>query len=146
MGKILFLVGMFSCLAGCLKQENYGPWQSLDIYKTSSVLTQSYHFTVSKEANGSMTIQGFCFDNEKEYRLEEKVLLSEGVAEALLGMKLEMVSTQKSKPKIFDVADEVQMRCTLTNADGTQRNIAISDEMQQELITLLKTEMIHKTR
>ena len=70
------IFGFLTFLFGCSEDPSkYGEWQSFSLHRTSSVMTDSYHYTVRKTENGEMTVTGFCYDEETEYRMEEEVFL-----------------------------------------------------------------------
>ena len=52
-GAILMILGLFASLFGCSEDPaKYGEWQSFSLHRTSSVMTDAYHYTVRKAENG----------------------------------------------------------------------------------------------
>ena len=50
------VIGLLASLFGCSEDlAKYGEWQSFSLHRTSSVMTDAYHYTVRKAENGEMT-------------------------------------------------------------------------------------------
>lgn len=133
-GAILMILGFLSSLFGCSEDlSKYGEWQSFSLHRTSSVMTDAYHYTVRKTENGEMTVTGFCYDEETEYRVEEEVFLPSDIAFDLRMMELESQPTYKPK-KQPQKMDGAQNSASVTHTDGTERQIALSDEKTAETV------------
>ena len=128
------ILGFLSFLSGCSEDlSKYGEWQSFSLHRTSSVMTDAYHYTVRKTENGEMTVTGFCYDEETEYRVEEEVFLPSDIAFDLRRMELESQPTYKPK-KQPQKMDGAQNSASVTHTDGTERQIALSDEKTAETV------------
>jgi len=136
-GMVLMVLGVFAAFFGCSKQQN-DPWSSFCMNQTSSVLSQAYHFSVYMEAEGRMTVQGYCFEGGTEYRAEQAMPLSEEEAEIIRNMALETAPTKKTSLKDRLVSDGTQQKVTLTHQNGEERVISLSDIDRQSLETLLR--------
>ena len=133
-GGILMIFGFLTSLFGCSEDPaKYGEWQSFSLHRTSSVMTDAYHYTVRKTENGEMTVNGFCYDEENEYRVEEDVFLPSDIAFDLRMMELESQPTFKPK-KQPQKMDGAQNSASVTHSDGTERQIALSDEKTAEIV------------
>ena len=131
------IFGLFASLFGCSEDPSkYGDWQSFRLYRTSSVMTDAYYYTVRKAENGEITVIGFCYDEETEYRVEEEVFLPGDIAFDLRMMELEAQPTYKPK-KLPQKMDGAQNSASVTHADGTERRIALSDEKTAEIVESL---------
>ena len=132
------ILGFVSFLSGCSEDlSKYGEWQSFSLHRTSSVMTDAYHYTVRKTENGEMTVTGFCYDEETEYRVEEEVYLPSDIAFDLRRMELESQPTYKPK-KQPQKMDGAQNSASVTHTDGTERQIALSDEKTAETVESLR--------
>lgn len=137
-GGILMIFGFLTSLFGCSEDPaKYGDWQSFSLHRTSSVMTDAYHYTVRKAENGEMTVTGFCYDEETEYRVEEEVYLPSDIAFDLRMMELESQPTHKPK-KQPQKMDGAQNSASVTHTDGTERQIALSDEKTAETVESLR--------
>ncbi|MBQ9995952.1 MAG: hypothetical protein IJP32_06240, partial [Clostridia bacterium] len=137
-GAVLMVIGLLASLFGCSEDlSKYGEWQSFSLHRTSSVMTDAYHYTVRKAENGEMTVNGFCYDEETEYRVEEEVFLPSDIAFDLRMMELESQPTFKPK-KLPQVMDGAQNSASVTHSDGTERQIALSDEKTAEIVGSLR--------
>lgn len=132
------IFGFLTSLFGCSEDPaKYGDWQSFSLHRTSSVMTDAYHYTVRKAENGEMTVTGFCYDEETEYRVEEEVYLPSDIAFDLRMMELESQPTHKPK-KQPQKMDGAQNSASVTHTDGTERQIALSDEKTAETVESLR--------
>lgn len=132
------VIGLLASLFGCSEDPaKYGEWQSFSLHRTSSVMTDAYHYTVRKAENGEMTVTGFCYDEETEYRVEEEVFLPSDIAFDLRMMELELQPTHKPK-KLPQKMDGAQNSVSVTHADGTERQIVLSDEKTAEIVGSLR--------
>ena len=132
------VIGLLASLFGCSEDPSkYGEWQSFSLHRTSSVMTDAYHYTVRKTENGEMTVNGFCYDEENEYRVEEDVFLPSDIAFDLRMMELESQPTFKPK-KQPQKMDGAQNSASVTHSDGTERKITLSDEKTAEIVGSLR--------
>jgi len=140
------VIGLLASLFGCSDDpEKHGLWESFSLHRTSSVMTDAYHFTVRTAENGGMTVTGFCYEDGTEYRVEEEAVLSEAAVSALRIMELEKLPTYKPK-KAFPVMDGAQTSASVTHTDGTERKIVLSDEQITEIVCLLEKEIAEKAK
>ena len=139
-GLILMVVSLVSVLFGCAKAQQQ-QWSSLTYHVTSSVHTEGCHFTVCRIEKG-MTISGFCFDGEKEYRIDEAKSISRETATYIDG--LELKKEKASIGKICNVADGVQVTVKLCYPDGSEDRISLDTAVRKQLLQRLKRELIGK--
>ena len=133
---ICMILSLVAGLFGCSK----GPWQSLTYHVTSSVLAEGCHFNLSRDADGSMSLSGYCFDGETEYRNDEAKQVMQETASAITAMELDGASNDTGK--LFQMADGTQVSVTLGYADGSERRISLSAQQQEQLKQLLQKELV----
>jgi len=140
---ILMLLNLLSSLFGCSGKTEYGQWSGFTVSNQSSDRMYSYRFTVTVLDNGGMTINGYCFIDETEYRVDEYMYLSSNAAYDIRHIGIENFPSQSSKKiGLFGKpADKDQKSFTVTHTDGTTREIEIPDDKLNNLIGLLGDEL-----
>lgn len=139
-GIIWMAVSILLTLLGCSGRKAE-PWQSLTYHVTSSVLAEGCHFSLSREGEQLM-LSGYCYDTDAQYSREEPGPISRETATAITGMLLEQASSERKK--LFSMADGRQVTVTLGYADGSERRISLSPDQREELLQLLRKELIQK--
>lgn len=132
-----FLASLFGCSEDTTK---YGDWQSFQIHRTSSVMTDAYHFSITQAEDGTLTAAGFCYEEDTEYRVEEEIYLSGSAWLALFELKPETLPTQKKKSSAA-IMDGVQDTASVTHTDGTERSVALTSEQRAEIVGVLTEEV-----
>ena len=133
-GVILMILGFLTALFGCAEDPaKHGDWTTFTMHRTSSVMTDSYHFTVTKTDSG-MTVTGFCYVNDAEYRVEGTYLSAD--TEFLL-RQADLASRPTHKSKKSTAVDMAQNTETVMHADGEERIISLSSEERVKLTAAL---------
>jgi hypothetical protein len=136
-GAIMMALSVLALMFGCGKQQK---WNSLTYHVVSSVQAEGCHFTVSRTADGGMTISGFCFDGETEYRVDEAKPLSSQAADYIDGLAL-----KKARPSITggsQMVDGVYVTVKASYPDGSESKIDLDRQTRTALLRQLKTELI----
>lgn len=138
-GGILMIFGFLTSLFGCSEDTSvYGDWQSFHLHRTSSVMTDAYHFSITGMEDG-MTVTGFCYEDDTEYRVED-VYLSGNARTVLFELKPETLPTQKKKSS-GAVMDGAQNTASVTHTDGTERDVVLTPEQRTEIVEVLTEEL-----
>ena len=137
-GVILMILGFLTALFGCAEDPaKHGDWTTFTMHRTSSVMTDSYHFAITKTDSG-MTVTGFCYVDDAEYRVEG-TYLSAGTEFLLRQADLASRPTHKSKKSTaVDMAQDTE---TVMHADGEERIISLSSEERAELNAALAADI-----
>ena len=139
-GVFLMMFGFLASLFGCSEDPSkYGDWQSFQIHRTSSVRTDAYHFGITKTEDGKMTVTGFCYEDETEYRAEN-VYLSGAAWVTLFELEPESLPTQKKKSS-GAVRDGAQNSAVVVHTDGTERNVVLTSEQRAEIVAVFSEEL-----
>ena len=134
--------GLLASLFGCSEDPSkYGEWQSFSMNRTSSVMTDAYHFGVSREDDGNISITGYCFDGDTEYRVDEAVYVSGNMRAALIELAPAALPTLKNRKASAGKLDGVQTGEIVTHTDGTERRISLTAEKRVELVEVLTEEL-----
>ena len=135
------MFGFLASLFGCTEDTSkYGDWQSFQLHRTSSVMTDAYHFSIAQAEDGTLTATGFCYEDDTEYRVEEEIYLSGSAWLALFELKPETLPTQKKKSSAA-IMDGVQDTASVTHTDGTERSVALTPEQRAEIVGVLTEEL-----
>ena len=141
-GVLLMIFGLLFSLFGCSEDPaKYGPWQSFSMNRTSMERTDAYHFEISREDDGDISIKGYCFDGDTEYRADEEVYVSGNVRAALIELAPEALPTLKNKKASAGKLDGAQTSETVTHADGTERRVSLTPEKRAELVGIFREEL-----
>jgi hypothetical protein len=141
LGAILMALGFLSSLFSCKEDvTKYGDWQSLRLAHYSSVRTDNYNFTV-KKADGGMKVSGYCYDLSGEEHRFEDLWLTSGTAFEIIMAKPEKLVTFKGKKKLEPIDGKASNVDTVVHTDGTERNIRLSDETREKLISLIREDV-----
>ncbi|MBQ2278602.1 MAG: hypothetical protein II333_08535 [Clostridia bacterium] len=136
------ILGFIASLFGCTENPaKYGPWQSFSMNRTSMERTDAYHFGISREDDGDISITGYCFDGDTEYRADEAVYVSGNVRAALIELAPAALPTLKSKNGSTGKLDGVQISETVTHTDGTERRVSLTAEKRAELVGIFTEEL-----
>ena len=136
------IFGLLSSLFGCSEDPaKYGPWQSFSMNRTSMERTDAYHFGLRLDDDGDISVTGYCFDGETEYRVEEEVYVSGNVRAALIELAPEALPTLKNKKASAGKLDGAQTSETVTHTDGTERRVSLTAEKRAELVGIFKEEL-----
>ena len=134
LGAILMILGFLTALFGCAEDPaKHGDWTTFTMHRTSSVVTDSYHFTVTKTDSG-MTVTGFCYVDDREFRVDG-TYLSAGTEFLLRQADLASRPTHKSKKST--AVDMAQNTETVMHADGQERIVSLSSEERVKLTAAL---------
>ncbi len=137
-GAVLVALGFLASLFGCSDDPSkHGDWTDVSMHRTSSVMTDSYHFSIGR-TDGGMTVTGFCYVDEAEYRVEG-TYLSAGTEWMLEQADLALRPTYKSrKASANDAARNTE---TVTHEDGHERTISLTSDERAELIAALAADV-----
>ncbi len=142
LGAILMALGFLSLLFGCKEDvTKYGEWKSFRLAHYSSVRTDNYNFTV-KKADGGMKVSGYCYDLSGEEHRFEDLWLTSGTAFEIIMAEPEKLSTFKEKKKPEPIDGKASNVDTIVHAEGTERNIRLSDETREKLISLIREDVV----
>ncbi len=138
LGAVLVALGVLASLFGCSDDPSkHGDWTHFSMHRTSSVMTDSYHFSIDR-TDGGMTVTGFCYMDEAEYRVEG-TYLSAGTEWMLQQADLTLRPTHKArKPSADDAAQNTE---TVTHEGGQERNISLSFDERAELTAALAADV-----
>ena len=141
-GAVLMVIGFLVSLFGCSEDPaKYGDWQSFSMNRTSSVRTDAYHFGISREEDGDISITGYCFDGDTEYRVDEAVHVSGNVRAALIELAPAALPTLKNRKTSAGKLDGVQTGEIITHTDGTERRVSLTAEKRAELVGIFTEEL-----
>ena len=134
--------GILASLFGCSEDPSkYGDWQSFSMNRISSVRTDAYHFGINREDDGDISITGYCFDGDTEYRVDEAVYVSGNVRAALIELAPAALPTLKNRKASAGKLDSVQTNEIVTHTDGTERRVSLTAEKRVELVGIFTEEL-----
>lgn len=135
------VLGLLSSLFGCREDvTKYGDWQSFRLVHHSSVRTDNYSFTIRKGGHG-MTVSGYCLDLDgEEYRFDDLWLTSATAFEIRMA-EPEKLGTFQGKKKPGAISDQDSSVETIVHTDGTERNVRLSDETREKLVSMIRVDV-----
>ena len=138
---MLMALGFLSSLFGCKEDTaKYGDWHTVRLAHYSSVRTDNYSFTVRKVDYG-MTVSGYCYDLSGEEHRFEDLWLTSGTAFEIRMAEPEKLATFKGKKKLEPIDGKASNVDTVVHTDGTERNVRLSDETREKLISLIREDV-----
>ena len=147
-GVILVAACFLTTLFGCgAKSETVGSWSAFSVTNVSPDRLESYHFRVTVQDDGTMTVRGYCYDEETEYRFNEDIPLSDEAAEQIREIGIEGLMTIAKKKSLFDrqIVDDDSRTAYVTDQKENEREVHMPDDMREILAALLRTEMLSQT-
>ena len=136
--------GFLSGLFGCRQPVDHGSWTSLVVSNLSPDRRDSYSFRVNAAESGEMVLFGYCFDDEKEYRSDEGLVLTAYTADILRNMEIEKLAvySKKRKSRSLGAVDTVERIAQITCEDGNDFSILLSNEQRAAIVSRLGGEMM----
>ncbi len=137
-------LGFLSSLFGCSQAKDHGSWTCFIVSNLSPDRLDSYSFRVNVSDDGEMTLYGYCYDEENEYRWDEGVNLSMQTADKLRQMEIEKLPVQKPKRKFWrgEVVDDVERVAQVTFEDGAELGVILANEQRAAIVSILSGELI----
>lgn len=135
-------VGLLASLFGCSTDPTkHGTWTNISMSCTSSVMSDWYYFSISRDSATGLIASGNFYDGATEYSVEN-ISLSENTARAILDMCPESLPTYKPNSLLSSlVLDGTEHKEIVTHEDGTERRIGLEGEKRREIIELLRSEL-----